>query len=92
LLGEGDFLAVEDGSQVHFQAAFIGNYDLHLTLETIHRNRPRPLLAQPLEVPGASEMEEPQMRWQRDDDIIEQEMVPEEDNDTGLFERDLEEE
>lgn len=45
LLGQGDFLAVLDEDLTHFQAAFIGNYDLHLTLETLHRNRPTPLLA-----------------------------------------------
>jgi len=48
LLGQGDFLAVVDETMTHFQAAYIGNYDLHLTLETVHRTRPRPLLAQPL--------------------------------------------
>jgi len=66
LLGEGDFLAVADGQQIHFQAAFIGNYDLHLTLETIHRNRPRPLLAQPLQALGAPDENETQLLWQRD--------------------------
>jgi S-DNA-T family DNA segregation ATPase FtsK/SpoIIIE len=93
LLGEGDFLAVADGSQVHFQAAFIGNYDLHLTLETIHRNRPRPLLAQPLEAYGASE-EEPQMLWQRDGDFTGQGIALQENDeaDSGLFDADLKEE
>jgi len=92
LLGEGDFLAVADGHQVHFQTAFIGNYDLHLTLETIHRNRPRPLLAQPLEALGASsEQEEPQMLWQRDDDRPEPVMMPEDDDDADLFDDELEE-
>lgn len=92
LLGEGDFLAVADDSQVHFQAAFIGNYDLHLTLETIHRNRPRPLLAQPLEAFGAPE--ELQMHWQRDDGFPQQAIVLEEDDedDSDLYEDDLEEE
>ncbi len=93
LLGEGDFLAVADGSQVHFQAAFIGNYDLHLTLETIHRNRPRPLLAQPLESLGSPAAEEPQMLWQRDDDFLKQEAnLDEDDDDTDLFDDVLEEE
>lgn len=48
LLGEGDFMAVVGETAVHFQAAYIGDYDLHLTLETLQRNRPRPLLAQSL--------------------------------------------
>ncbi|MEZ4590027.1 MAG: FtsK/SpoIIIE domain-containing protein [Chloroflexota bacterium] len=64
LLGEGDFLAVADDSQVHFQAAFIGNYDLHLTLETIHRNRPQPLLAQPLLL-GEEGADFPGFNWER---------------------------
>lgn len=68
LLGEGDFLAVADGSQVHFQAAFIGNYDLHLTLETIHRNRPQPLLAQPLLL-GEGEADSPAFNWERADEL-----------------------
>ncbi|WP_420627769.1 FtsK/SpoIIIE domain-containing protein [Candidatus Leptofilum sp.] len=65
LLGGGDFLAVADDSQVHFQAAFIGNYDLHLTLETIHRNRPQPLLAQPLAL-GTTNAETNEYDWQRE--------------------------
>ncbi len=48
LLGEGDFVAVVGETAVHFQAAYIGDYDLHLTLETLQRNRPRPLLARPV--------------------------------------------
>ncbi|MCA9897026.1 MAG: AAA family ATPase [Ardenticatenaceae bacterium] len=68
LLGEGDFLAVADGQVVHFQAAFIGNYDLHLTLETIHRNRPQPLLAQPLWL-GEGENDSPAYSWERDGNL-----------------------
>lgn len=45
LLGKGDFLAKLDDEITHFQAAFVGDYDLHLMLETLHRNRPTPLLA-----------------------------------------------
>ena len=72
LLGEGDFLAIADGSQSHFQAAFIGNYDLHLTLATIHRNRPQPLLAQPLQLQavGSTESDNGNVIWQRDDGDI----------------------
>ncbi|MCB9444926.1 MAG: DUF87 domain-containing protein [Ardenticatenaceae bacterium] len=47
LLGEGDFLAVVGGEAAHFQAAYTDDYDLHLCLEDLHRNRPAPLLAQP---------------------------------------------
>ena len=48
LLGQGDFLAVVGGVVTHFQAAYIGDYDLHLCLDDLHRNRPLPLLAQPV--------------------------------------------
>ena len=47
LLGQGDFLAVVGGGISHFQAAYIGDYDLHLCLDELHRNRPSRLLAQP---------------------------------------------
>ena len=70
LLGEGDFLAVIDEDQVHFQAAFIGNYDLHMTLETILRNRPRPLLAQPLQAVGTDTNDNSNLFWQREDDDL----------------------
>lgn len=50
LLGQGDFLAVTDDRITHFQGAYIGDYDLHLTLEALHRNRPRALLAQPVSI------------------------------------------
>ncbi len=46
LLGSGDFLAVGNGQMTRFQAAYIGDYDLHLTLEELHRKRPPALLAQ----------------------------------------------
>ena len=45
---QGDFLAVVGGVVTHFQAAYIGDYDLHLCLDDLHRNRPLPLLAQPV--------------------------------------------
>ncbi len=91
LLGEGDFLAAADGSQVHFQAAFIGNYDLHLTLETIHRNRPRPLLAQPLEMLDAPD--EAEILWQRDEGSVKRRSAPVKiDDDDIENEGDLEEE
>ncbi|MCP5094308.1 MAG: AAA family ATPase [Chloroflexi bacterium] len=49
LYGEGDFLAVTGDVVTHFQAAYIGDYDLHLTLDRLHRNRPKSLLAQPFD-------------------------------------------
>ncbi len=50
LFGEGDFIAVTSDEAIHFQAAYIGDYDLHLTLDALHRNRPRPLMAYPFDV------------------------------------------
>lgn len=47
LLGRGDFLAVNGDMATHFQAAYIGDYDLHLSLDELHRQRPPALLAQP---------------------------------------------
>lgn len=46
LLGSGDFLAGSDDEFTRFQAAYIGDYDLHLCLSELHRQRPRVLLAQ----------------------------------------------
>ena len=46
LLGHGDFLAVRNEKATYFQAASINDYDLHMTLQELHRNRPQPLLAQ----------------------------------------------
>lgn len=43
LYGEGDFLAVAGDEVTYFQAAHIGDYDLHHTLTHINRN-PRPIL------------------------------------------------
>ncbi len=50
LLGQGDFLAVIDGEVLHFQAAYIGEYDLQLTLDALQRRRPQPLLAQQIQL------------------------------------------
>lgn len=47
LLGGGDFLAVTSAGATHFQAAYIGDYDLHMIIEDLHRPRTRVLLAQP---------------------------------------------
>jgi DNA segregation ATPase FtsK/SpoIIIE-like protein len=46
LLGQGDFLAIAGQFVTHFQAAYIGDYDLHLTLQELHRKRAPTLLAQ----------------------------------------------
>jgi hypothetical protein len=45
LNGRGDFLAVSYGSQIRFQAAYIDDYDLHLTLSKLHRPKGGVLLA-----------------------------------------------
>lgn len=58
LLGNGDFLFVHHGESVYFQAAGINDYDLHMTLQKLHRNRPRPLLAQSFSPRPAMDTEE----------------------------------
>lgn len=96
LLGQGDFLAIADDDQLHFQAAFIGNYDLHLTLETIHRNRPRPLLAQPLQLQAVGMPEvaaHPQpMIWQRGEEAEPNSSDSEFDSNQDELESNLQEE
>lgn len=62
LLGEGDFVACMGSQLEHFQAAYIGDYDLHLALGKLHRKR-YILLARPFNprlqlapvTPGADE-------------------------------------
>lgn len=49
LLGQGDFLAVGSGDSLRFQAAFIGDYDLHVVLTELHRRRAPVLLARPVD-------------------------------------------
>lgn len=46
LLGSGDFVAASPAGVLRFQAAYLSDYDLHLILEELHRQRPRALLAQ----------------------------------------------
>jgi DNA segregation ATPase FtsK/SpoIIIE-like protein len=47
LYGEGDFMAVSGEEATYFQAAYIGDYDLHMMLtELVQTARPR-LLARP---------------------------------------------
>jgi S-DNA-T family DNA segregation ATPase FtsK/SpoIIIE len=50
LLGQGDFLAVTDPVITRFQAASIGDYDLHWCLEELYRKRPPALLARPFNI------------------------------------------
>jgi DNA segregation ATPase FtsK/SpoIIIE-like protein len=50
LLGKGDFLAVNRGEILHFQAAYINNYDLHHTIDRLYRQPQRRGVAQPLNV------------------------------------------
>lgn len=47
LYGEGDFLAVTGEEVTYFQAAYIGDYDLHLVLTQMARTDRPALLAQP---------------------------------------------
>lgn len=50
LLGQGDFVAVVNGTTTRFQAAYLGAYDMRLSLETVHRRRAPVLIARPLTV------------------------------------------
>jgi DNA segregation ATPase FtsK/SpoIIIE-like protein len=47
LQGMGDFLAVIGQSRTYFQAAYVGDYDLHLCLQRLHRSPESILLARP---------------------------------------------
>ncbi len=47
LYGEGDFLAVTGNEITYFQAAYIGDYDLHLKLMEIYQSARPKLLARP---------------------------------------------
>lgn len=47
LLGKGDFLAVDAARPVRFQAAFVNDYDFHLSLSQLHAQQQPRLLAQP---------------------------------------------
>ncbi|MCA9929464.1 MAG: AAA family ATPase [Anaerolineales bacterium] len=58
--GSGDFAAIVNGDAIYFQAAYIGDYDLHLTIDLLHRRRPRPILAKTFDVRQAATLvEEP---------------------------------
>jgi DNA segregation ATPase FtsK/SpoIIIE-like protein len=65
LQGQGDFVAVSNGTVLPFQAAFITDYDLHLLLDKLHRQSQPVMLARPLSVrpsldDGEEEPDEPQ--------------------------------
>jgi len=46
LLGGGDFLLVDDIKSVYFQAAYIDDYDLHMSLKKMHKKSKISILAQ----------------------------------------------
>jgi DNA segregation ATPase FtsK/SpoIIIE-like protein len=50
LLGQGDFLIVYNGMMTYFQGAYVGDYDLHLTLTHLQRSFSHILLARPFMV------------------------------------------
>ena len=50
LLGGGDFLAIADEEVIRFQATIISDYDLHLCLAELHRQRQPAILAQPFSI------------------------------------------
>lgn len=47
LRGMGDFVAVIGQTRTYFQAAYVGDYDLHLSLQQLHRSPESILLARP---------------------------------------------
>ncbi|PID84805.1 MAG: hypothetical protein CSB13_11250 [Chloroflexi bacterium] len=47
LLGEGDFLLVQDDQAIYFQSAFIGDYDLHMSIKQMYQRFTYSLLARP---------------------------------------------
>ncbi len=53
LLGQGDFLAVVGEETTHFQVAFLSDYDVHLLVEKLQRQKQPALLAQPFALPTA---------------------------------------
>jgi DNA segregation ATPase FtsK/SpoIIIE-like protein len=59
--GNGDFVAVVHDSVVHFQAAYVGDYDFHLSLDRLQRQRAPALLAQPTVVRPTHRADEPQV-------------------------------
>jgi DNA segregation ATPase FtsK/SpoIIIE-like protein len=50
LLGQGDFLAIGRGEMVHFQAAYINDYDLHHTVDRLYRQPQKRMTAQPTQI------------------------------------------
>lgn len=47
LLGRGDFLLVDNKQTIYFQAAYVGDYDLHLSLMRLRPSGGYAILAQP---------------------------------------------
>ena len=58
LLGSGDFIATGNGEKLRFQAAFIGDYDLHLVIDELHRKRPPAILAKMVSTRPSVELNE----------------------------------
>ncbi|MCB0032855.1 MAG: hypothetical protein KDE51_02455, partial [Anaerolineales bacterium] len=50
LQGDGDFIAVVGQVLTHFQAAYVGDYDLHMCLEQLHHHRPPSLVAHTFDI------------------------------------------
>lgn len=73
LLGQGDFLLVQDDEMHYFQAAYIGDYDLHLSLKKLQQSYKYSLVAQPFLIrPDLKEPEAdpiPASFWMRDGSV-----------------------
>ncbi|MCZ7674058.1 MAG: hypothetical protein M5U34_46500 [Chloroflexi bacterium] len=74
LLGRGDFLLVNNRQMTYFQAAYVGDYDLHLSLTQLHQTGGYSILAQPFlvrpTVPEAKPAEK-ESAFSRQDDFFE---------------------
>ena len=66
LTGKGDFLTVAGESVIYFHSAFINDHELLMVVDKLHRNRPRPMLAQTF-----SEESETQLSGSYEDDTSE---------------------
>lgn len=69
LEGKGDFLTFVGETVDYFHGAYLNDYELHLIIDRLHRNRPRPILAQPFSVTAGSAYEAPP-EFQATDNIV----------------------
>lgn len=81
LQGEGDFIAVVGQVLTHFQAAYVGDYDLHMCLERLHHHRPPSLVAHTFNIRPQLQVAEATTTYQPDYAEDEYDEEPHETND-----------